>query len=141
MPWSWCHGVRHCNDNRSNVPGTRSDQDEVGLEAFTGGFPISVVDIFPPSMLPKLPNYQECMEIGDPPTADEDVATNSHPLPPRPYGYRRAHTPVPVESRSSSHSECDSRRLVSSLPSTPPPNYSSQHSPSQSDDAEPTGPT
>ncbi|KAF6769348.1 hypothetical protein AHF37_11401 [Paragonimus kellicotti] len=86
-------------------------------------------------MLPKLPDYQECVQQGDPPPPDELPFPETHP------------TVISEEQTSTVEQPGTSRTLtvpldatdcleynnrVTLIPSTPPPNYSTLHSPCES---------
>ncbi|CAL8107356.1 unnamed protein product [Calicophoron daubneyi] len=71
LPWSKCRRCRRCLGQRTPPPNPRESSETPRLETFTGGYPISILDIFPPYMLPKLPDYQQCLEEGVLPRPDE----------------------------------------------------------------------
>ncbi|KAF5405076.1 hypothetical protein PHET_01451 [Paragonimus heterotremus] len=135
LPWSKCSALRRCCNKNNSPANPERPADLFGLEAYTGGYPLSIVDIYPPSMLPKLPDYQECVQQGDPPPPDELPPTEAHPTV-----ISEEHT-ITVEQPGTSRTltipldatDClEYNNGATRIPSTPPPNYSTLHSPCES---------
>ncbi|CAL8107341.1 unnamed protein product [Calicophoron daubneyi] len=71
LPWSKCRRCRRCLGQRMPPPNPRESSEAPRLEVFREGYSISRLDIFPPYMLPKLPDYQQCLKGGVLPLPDE----------------------------------------------------------------------
>ncbi|OON19185.1 hypothetical protein X801_04948 [Opisthorchis viverrini] len=127
IPWSKCRAGRRRTENARAL----QDDDPFGLEAFNGGYPLTLVDLFPPSMLPKLPNYQECVQDGGPPPPVSDDSASLAVPPPNPFRNERGRTITSVELVNGAiavefprDEYSDTLEDPDNFPSTPPPSYS-----------------
>ncbi|CAH8455363.1 unnamed protein product [Schistosoma curassoni] len=127
LPWHKCD--RYCSCCRcwlfsSNENIHRQSDDAFRAARMPGEYPMPMFDFIPPSALPKLPNYEECLNTGPP-------ANDEAPPPPTPLSFYSVNSNGQSALRLTIHSQPDlvahnrsSQALASPL-STPPPTYSS----------------
>ncbi|CAH8832781.1 unnamed protein product [Trichobilharzia szidati] len=127
LPWQKCD--RYCSCCRCWLLGSEENYNGQSDDAFRAGrmpgeFPMPMFDFIPPCALPKLPNYEECLNTG-PPSNDEA------PPPPTPLPFQSVSASDQNFSRLVVHSRPDLRdnnddtQTLPSPASTPPPTYSS----------------
>ncbi|THD25183.1 hypothetical protein D915_004116 [Fasciola hepatica] len=131
IPWSKCRRIKRCFRNPRSADTDPVVAHQRAQEAQNNFFPLSILDLFPPSMLPKLPDYDECVR-------EDDILPPATP-PPGVITHNRAQTRVSVENRTEhSHS---GGSVTGSQASTPPPYTSAIHSPAGSGEPVPPSST
>ncbi|KAA0188400.1 hypothetical protein FBUS_03651 [Fasciolopsis buskii] len=131
LPWSKCRRLKRCFSNQTSDENDAVMSRQRGQQSQNNFFPMSILDLFPPSMLPKLPDYEECMR-------DDDIPPPATP-PPSMITQSLVRTRVSVENRVD-HSQSGGS-IFGSEGSTPPPYSSAVHSPSESGEPAPASAT
>ncbi|CAH8447530.1 unnamed protein product, partial [Schistosoma turkestanicum] len=127
LPWNKCS--QYCSCCRcwifnSNEHIRRQSEDAFRATRMPGEFPMPMFDFIPPYALPKLPNYEECVNTGPP-------ANDEAPPPPTPLSFHSTNSNNQPALRLTLHGQPENLANTSdsqSLPlSTPPPSYSSTY--------------
>ncbi|VDQ02916.1 unnamed protein product [Trichobilharzia regenti] len=127
LPWQKCD--RYCACCRCWLLGSEENYNGQSDDAFRAGrmpgeFPMPMFDFIPPCALPKLPNYEECLNTGPP-------ANDEAPPPPTPLPFQTVSASdqnfsrLVVHSRPDLRHNSDDTQTLPSPASTPPPTYSS----------------
>ncbi|KAH8852468.1 hypothetical protein KSF78_0001127 [Schistosoma japonicum] len=127
LPWHKCDrycSCCHCWIFRTNENLHGQSDDAFRAGRMPGEYPMPMFDFIPPSALPKLPNYEECVNTGPP-------ANDEAPPPPTPLPLYSVNSNGQASIRLTVHSQpdllanIDESHTLGSPSSTPPPTYSS----------------